>query len=176
MLSCCRESALRQCFREIRISTNQLPQVVSLCYDHRKRLWDGDFMRMHDENASFRFNQKGLKKFLGDLECDIMELAWKLANPTVTVREIYDTLRKRREIAYTTVMTTMVRLSEKGLLKIVDKAGLANCYSPETNREQFIARSVEHVLEVFLDEFPMESRHFIEKYEKKAAKKSSRRK
>jgi predicted transcriptional regulator len=130
-------------------------------------------MRMHDENASFRFNQKGLKKFLGDLECDIMELVWKLANPTVTVREIYDTLRKRREIAYTTVMTTMVRLSEKGLLKIVDKAGLANCYSPQNNREEFIVRSVEHVLDVFFDEFPMESKHFLEKQEKKAAKRTS---
>lgn len=157
----------------VRISKNQLPQVVSLCYDQTKPVRNGDFMRMHDENASFRFNQKGLKKFLGDLECDIMELAWKLANPTVTVREIYDTLRKRREIAYTTVMTTMVRLSEKGLLKIVDKAGLANCYSPENNREEFIYKSVEHVLDTFFSEFPAESRGFVEKYEKKAAKKAS---
>ncbi len=130
-------------------------------------------MRIHDENASFRFNQKGLKKFLGDLECDIMELAWKLANPTVTVREVYDALRKRRDIAYTTVMTTMVRLSEKGLLKIVDKAGLANCYSPENDREEFISNSVDHVLETFFDEFPTECKSFLERYEKKGAKKSA---
>ena len=100
-------------------------------------------MRIHDDNASFRFNQIGLKKFLGDLECEIMEIVWKLSssNPTVTVREVYDALRKKREIAYTTVMTTMVRLSEKGLLKIVDKAGLANCYVPEADRETFIRAS-----------------------------------
>lgn len=118
-------------------------------------------MRLHDENASFRFNQDGLRKFLGDLECEIMELVWKKANPTVTVREIYDILRRERQIAYTTVMTTMVRLAEKGLLRIVDKAGLANCYVPQESREEFIRNTVAHILEIFTKEFPQESKAFF---------------
>ncbi|MBI4533770.1 MAG: BlaI/MecI/CopY family transcriptional regulator [Candidatus Melainabacteria bacterium] len=118
-------------------------------------------MRLHDENASFRFNQKGLRKFLGDLECEIMELAWKKANPTVTVREIYDTLRQQRQIAYTTVMTTMVRLAEKGILRIVDKAGLANCYSPAETRENFLRNAVRTVLGIFVKEFPEESASYL---------------
>jgi predicted transcriptional regulator len=118
-------------------------------------------MRLHDENASFRFNQVGLRKFLGDLECEIMELVWKNANPTVTVREIYDILRHERQIAYTTVMTTMVRLAEKGLLRIVDKAGLANCYSPAENREEFIRNTVARVLEIFITEFPNEAQRYL---------------
>ena len=118
-------------------------------------------MRLHDENASFRFNQDGLRKFLGDLECEIMELVWKKANPTVTVREIYDILRRERQIAYTTVMTTMVRLAEKGLLRIVDKAGLANCYVPQESREEFIRNTVAHILEIFTKEFPQESKAFL---------------
>jgi predicted transcriptional regulator len=121
-------------------------------------------MRLHDENASFRFNQAGLRKFLGDLECEIMELVWKKAAPTVTVREIFEVLRKERQIAYTTVMTTMVRLAEKGILKVVDKAGLANCYMPAENREQFLANAVGRVLEIFLKEFPKESASFMEKH------------
>ena len=135
-------------------------------------------MRLHDDNASFRFNQVGLKKFLGDLECEIMELVLKLSssNPTVTVREVYDALRKKREIAYTTVMTTMVRLSEKGLLKIVDKAGLANCYVPESDRETFIRNSVEHVLDIFFSEFPDECSEFVAgMMSRKRPKKSTRR-
>src|ERR1700678_1596899 len=128
-------------------------------------------MRLHDENASFRFNQNGLRKFLGDLECEIMELVWKKAAPTVTVREIYDVLKKQREIAYTTVMTTMVRLAEKGILRIVDKSGLANCYVPAENREQFSANAVARVLDIFTKEFPHESTVFLEKY---AAKKASK--
>jgi len=133
-------------------------------------------MRLHDENASFRFNQVGLRKFLGDLECEIMELVWKHANPTVTVREIYDILRHERQIAYTTVMTTMVRLAEKGLLKIVDKAGLANCYAPAETREQFISHTVAHILKIFTSEFPKESQTYLSgapsrKPDKKVAKK-----
>lgn len=118
-------------------------------------------MRLHDENASFRFNQVGLRKFLGDLECDIMELVWKQANPTVTVRNVFDSLRKQREIAYTTVMTTMVRLSEKGLLNIVDRVGLANCYCPAQNREEFIKSAVSMVLEIFVRDFPEESASYL---------------
>lgn len=120
-------------------------------------------MRLNDENASFRFNQTGLRKFLGDLECEIMELVWKKANPTVTVRDIYENLRQQRQIAYTTVMTTMVRLAEKGLLRVVDKAGLANCYAPEQSRDQFIKSAVDRVLQIFAKEFPEESLQFFTK-------------
>ena len=133
-------------------------------------------MRLNDENASFRFNQKGLRKFLGDLECEIMELVWKLANPTVTVREVFDALKQDRDIAYTTVMTTMVRLSEKGLLRIVDKIGLANCYLPEYDREEFLSTAVKLVLDIFTSQFPRESSEFMEQYQAKLAKKAQRKK
>jgi predicted transcriptional regulator len=122
-------------------------------------------MRLDDENASFRFNQTGLRKFLGDLECEIMELVWRKANPTVTVRDIYESLRQQRPIAYTTVMTTMVRLAEKGLLNIIDKIGLANCYAPAAGREAFIRMTVEKVLKIFLGEFPEESQHYLQTHD-----------
>jgi len=128
-------------------------------------------MRLHDDNASFRINQDGLRKFLGDLECEIMELVWKKANPTVTVREIFDSLRQERQIAYTTVMTTMVRLAEKGLLKIVDKAGLANCYAYVENREEFIGNAVSMVLDIFIRDFPAEAQSFLAKKGTGGAKK-----
>jgi predicted transcriptional regulator len=133
-------------------------------------------MRLEDENASFRFNQEGLRKFLGDLECEIMELVWKLANPTVTVRDVFDALRQERQIAYTTVMTTMVRLSEKGLLKIVDKIGLANCYMPEYEREEFISTAVHMILDIFTSQFPRESKDFLEQYQAKQARRTQRKK
>ena len=82
----------------------------------------------------------------------------------------------KRDIAYTTVMTTMVRLSEKGLLKIVDKSGLANLYSPVEGREQFIRNSVNWVLDIFFEEFPEESATYLaeatrRRFEKKPTKK-----
>jgi predicted transcriptional regulator len=90
-----------------------------------------------------------------------MELVWKKANPTVTVRDIYDSLRQQRQIAYTTVMTTMVRLSEKGLLRIVDRVGLANCYAPVENREEFINNAVAMVLDIFVRDFPEASTEYL---------------
>jgi len=118
-------------------------------------------MRLDDENASFRFNQDGLRKFMGDLEVEIMELVWKKANPTVTVRDIYEQLRQKRPIAYTTVMTTMVRLAEKGILRIVDKAGLANCYTPEQSREEFVRTIVHKIMGIFFKQFPEECNAFL---------------
>lgn len=132
-------------------------------------------MRLQDENASFRINQSGLQKFLGDLECEIMELVWKLAAPTTTVREVFDALKVKREIAYTTVMTTMVRLSEKELLNIVDKAGLANVYVPRFNREEFIAEAVKQILKSLSDEYPRETLHYLEQNQAKMARKVNRR-
>ena len=66
---------------------------------------------------SFTFDphKKGVRKILGDLEADIMEVVW--SKTTITVREVFGELKKTREIAYTTVMTVMTRLAEKGLLQ-----------------------------------------------------------
>ena len=43
-------------------------------------------------------------------ELAIMKVVWRLEK--ATVRDVYDSLRKRREIAYTTVMTMMKILEE----------------------------------------------------------------
>ncbi len=44
-----------------------------------------------------------------------MKVVWKLGTPTV--RQVYEDLLERRRIAYTTVMTMMNILEEKGYLK-----------------------------------------------------------
>ena len=43
-----------------------------------------------------------------------MKAVWR--HGSATVREVYEVLRARRRIAYTTVMTTMNALAEKGYL------------------------------------------------------------
>ncbi len=52
---------------------------------------------------------------LGSLEKEIMEILWKLK--TASVRSVLNQLCKKREVAYTTIMTTMSRLHAKGVLK-----------------------------------------------------------
>jgi predicted transcriptional regulator len=51
---------------------------------------------------------------LTPLELDIMKAVW--GNPPVTVREVQETIRPTRNLAYTTVMTIMDRLRQKGFL------------------------------------------------------------
>jgi BlaI family penicillinase repressor len=48
-------------------------------------------------------------------ELEIMKVVWKLGPSTV--RQVYETLLKHRRIAYTTVMTMMNILEQKGHLK-----------------------------------------------------------
>jgi len=52
---------------------------------------------------------------LAEQELEIMKVVWDLGSPTV--REVYEILRRRRKVAYTTIMTTMNILAEKKLLK-----------------------------------------------------------
>lgn len=48
-------------------------------------------------------------------ELEIMKVVWKLSNPTV--RQVYEELLTHRRIAYTTVMTMMNILEQKGYLR-----------------------------------------------------------
>lgn len=52
---------------------------------------------------------------LTDHELDLMRIIWDRGE--ATVRDVYEDLLLRRKIAYTTVMTTMKTLEQKGYLK-----------------------------------------------------------
>ena len=79
-------------------------------------------------------------KVLGELESKVMEIIWQSKEP-ISVRKVTDTLQRKRKIAYTTVMTIMVRLVNKGFL-IRNLNGQSYLYKSKTTKEQFIARTV----------------------------------
>ncbi len=84
---------------------------------------------------------------LTEQELEIMKIVWELG--TATVREVYEALRKRRKIAYTTVMTMMSILQQKKHLKRRLEDG-AYVYEPRQPREQAINSMVrEFVNRVF---------------------------
>ena len=60
-------------------------------------------------------DQRGAVVSLGPLESRVMDIAWRRG--AVTVREVADELEPVTDSAYTTIMTVMSRLVEKGLLK-----------------------------------------------------------
>ena len=72
---------------------------------------------------------------LTEQELEIMKVVWEL--PTATVRDVYEALLRRRKIAYTTVMTMMNILEEKGYLK--KRAGeKAHVYRPAQPKAKVI--------------------------------------
>jgi predicted transcriptional regulator len=71
---------------------------------------------------------------LGPLEERILQLVWQ--SGTVTVRRVHDTLLRERRIAYTTVMTVMGRLTDKGLLRRVADGGTYR-YSATFSRDEY---------------------------------------
>ncbi|MCI0691974.1 BlaI/MecI/CopY family transcriptional regulator [candidate division KSB1 bacterium] len=99
---------------------------------------------------TFDPNKKGLRKILGDLETDIMEIVW--AKGEITVRQVYAQLKAQREIAYTTVMTVMSRLAEKGLLKKI-REGAAYMYRAASSREEFTQSTVKKIINELLADF-----------------------
>jgi predicted transcriptional regulator len=74
----------------------------------------------------------------GDLEAVVMDRAWAHDAP-VTVREVFDELAADRDIAYTTVMSTMDNLHRKGWLAR-EREGKAYRYWPTMTREERSAK------------------------------------
>lgn len=68
-------------------------------------------------------------------ELAIMKVVWRLES--ATVRDVYEALLTRRQIAYTTVMTMLRILEEKGYLRktVADRA---HVYRPTKPRHQVL--------------------------------------
>ena len=100
--------------------------------------------------GDFRPHEKGLKKILGDLESEILEMVWEME--PVTVREIYENLTREKKLAYTTVMTVMSRLAKKGILG-QEKKGNAYVYTSKWSREELLNYAVGKVMDGLLEDF-----------------------
>jgi predicted transcriptional regulator len=83
----------------------------------------------------------------GELEAVIMDRIWDRDPETATtVREVFDELSAERDIAYTTVMSTMDNLHGKGWLTR-QRDGKAYWYWAVMSREQHSARLMREALE-----------------------------
>ena len=82
----------------------------------------------------------------GELEAVVMDRLWNRADDPTTVRELYEELAGEREIAYTTVMSTMDNLHRKQCLQR-RRDGRAFRYWPTLTREQHSARLMREALD-----------------------------
>ncbi|MDP8959704.1 MAG: BlaI/MecI/CopY family transcriptional regulator [Actinomycetota bacterium] len=81
---------------------------------------------------------------MGELEARVMEMLWERGGWT-TPGEVQEALTPERDLAYTTVMTVLVRLWQKGLLER-HRDGRAYAYHPVESREEWAARRMGQLL------------------------------
>ena len=77
-----------------------------------------------------------------------MKVVWRLG--TATVRDVYEAMRTERAVAYTTVMTMMRILEEKGYLKKTS-SDRAFVYTPAKPRQQVISAMVREFVDRVFD-------------------------
>lgn len=91
---------------------------------------------------------KQKSRTLTEQELEIMKVVWDLGE--ATVRQVYEAAREQRQVAYTTVMTMMNILENKGYLQ-KQALGRAYLYAPTRPRQQVISGLVEDFLERVFD-------------------------
>lgn len=87
---------------------------------------------------------------LGELQTAVMEVLWRKPHQTVT--EVEEKLQKKREIAHTTVSTTLDRMHQSGIL-LREKEGKAFVYSPRYSKKEFELGVAQEVLSALLAQY-----------------------
>lgn len=98
----------------------------------------------------FKPSAPGSSHVLGDLEAAVMEILW--ADAERSVNEVEERLRQKRDIAHTTVLTTLDRMYRKGYLTR-EKRAKAFVYSPRYTRSEFERIMAQEVLGALLDHY-----------------------
>jgi predicted transcriptional regulator len=80
-----------------------------------------------------------------------MDVVWSKGFDSFAVSDVLEVLERKRTIAYTTVMTTVARLFEKGLLGRT-REGKRYVYSPRLSRQEFLEATAREVLDRSVDE------------------------
>lgn len=87
---------------------------------------------------------------LGPLEFELLKILWK--NFPATAGEVLEAQNKKsdRKLKYTTVMTLLTRLVEKGVLS-VDRSRQPFQFSPRVGREQVLTQRLREFVEIFFE-------------------------
>ncbi|MGC9317246.1 MAG: BlaI/MecI/CopY family transcriptional regulator [Armatimonadota bacterium] len=100
----------------------------------------------------FKLDKRGLEQALGELEAQVMEAIWSASDP-VCVEDVRASLEEQgKEAAYTTIMTTMSRLYDKGLLER-EQRGRAYFYWPTLSRSELGQSVTRRVIDGLLSSF-----------------------
>ena len=99
-----------------------------------------------------RISADPVARYLGELQAEVMDVLWE--RKTATVREVVEQLnkRRRRKLAYTTVLTLVSRLYARGLLeREPESRGFR--YYPACSRDELLAQLSDELIDRLLDDF-----------------------
>ena len=95
----------------------------------------------------------GLARLLPAAEIEIMRVIW--ARGPLKGREIHKEIAAQRDVAYTTTMTTCVRLAEKGLLcREAVTQGYGYVYTATVSEHEFVNRELAGILDSVARDYP----------------------
>jgi predicted transcriptional regulator len=108
------------------------------------------------EIPQYNLNAADLESFLGPLEARVLQAVWSFDSYPITVRDCYKVMNEKGKIAYTTVMSTMDRLHEKGYLERSierGKGGLLYKYWPKMSKDEFNSHAVREIIGSLVNKF-----------------------
>jgi predicted transcriptional regulator len=88
---------------------------------------------------------------LTEAELKLMEVLWQRG--AATVGEVVDALPRRKAVAYSTVLTTLRILEQKGYVRHT-KEGRAFIYHPIVDRRQACHNAITHLVSRFFNNSP----------------------
>jgi BlaI family penicillinase repressor len=90
---------------------------------------------------------------VGPLEYRLLRILWK--ESPQTARQVMDELNRkyRRDLKYTTIMTLLTRLADKGLLA-VDRERQPFQFRPAVSRENLVRQRLQEFVDLFFDGRP----------------------
>jgi predicted transcriptional regulator len=87
---------------------------------------------------------------ISSLEQEVMNLVW--SQPQSSVKSIVERISQTKPVAYTTILTIMQRLHEKGMVSR-QKGKKAYLYAPKISKETYSKNIAQGFLEKFLHSF-----------------------
>ena len=101
-----------------------------------------------------RPQRTGIRAPLGDLEQAVMRCLWERSDAGCSAADVQQRLTdEERPVALTTVLTTLDRLHDKGIVHR-ERTGKAYCYAAALSEEQLQQRIVAGVLGDLIAQFP----------------------
>jgi predicted transcriptional regulator len=103
--------------------------------------------------AQQRESEDLVARYLGELQTEVMDVFWR--RKSATVREVVDLLnerRRRKKLAYTTVLTLVTRLWQRGMLTR-EPEGRGFRYQAAKNRDAVIGDLSEQLIDRLFDDF-----------------------